>query len=676
MELPGRKVCYRALQSRDSRFDGLLFVGVTSTGTYCRPICPARTPRFENCNFFGSAAAAQDAGFRPCLRCRPETAPDLASWRGTSNTVSRALALIAEGALDGEENSVEKLADRLGLGERQLRRLFLQHLGAPPVSVAQTRRVLFAKQLIHETRMPMTEVAMAAGFGSLRRFNETFLDLFHRPPSELRGRVSPRPEEKEVTLRLRYRPPYHWDSMLGYLRARAIPGVEWVDGERYLRTVEIDGAMGSVEVTCQPGRESLQASIRFPDVRLLPAIVSRVRRLFDLGADIGTIEGHLSGDPALAPLVAQRPGLRAPGGWDGFEIAVRAVLGQQISVEAARRLAGRLVALHGRAAPRPFLIHPDLTHAFPTAKRLASACSIGLAMPAARLAALKAVAEAALDDPNLFHPLGSIEETIARLRTIRGIGDWTAQYIALRAIREMDAFPATDLGLLRGAALMDGKKTTPADLLSRAESWRPWRAYAAQHLWAAGGTAAQRRIPGGSPAGCVSRHSSRALPNRKGQLMSLVYKTIESPVRKLTLVASDRGLVAILWEKDAPGRVQLGEMVKEEGHPVLLEAERQLGEYFAGKRKSFSIALDMRGTRFQKEVWEALLAIPFGETRSYGQLARQLGNPRATRAVGAANGRNPLSIVVPCHRVIGSSGKLTGFAGGLDVKAHLLRLEQ
>ena len=188
MELPGRKVCYRALQSRDSRFDGLMFVGVSSTGIYCRPICPARTAKFENCIFFGSAAAAQDAGFRPCLRCRPETAPDLASWRGTSNTVSRALALIAEGALDDEGNSVEKLAERLGLGERQLRRLFLQHLGASPISVAQTRRVLFAKQLIHETQMPMTEVAMAAGFGSLRRFNETFRDLFHRPPSALRRR--------------------------------------------------------------------------------------------------------------------------------------------------------------------------------------------------------------------------------------------------------------------------------------------------------------------------------------------------------------------------------------------------------------------------------------------------------------------------------------------------------
>jgi AraC family transcriptional regulator of adaptative response / DNA-3-methyladenine glycosylase II len=485
VELPSWQICYRALQSRDARFDGLIFVGVSSTGIYCRPVCPARTAKPENCTFFASAAAAQDAGYRPCLRCRPETAPDLASWRGTSNTVSRALALIAEGALDGSEKSVEKLAERLGLGERQLRRLFLQHLGASPISVAQTRRVLFAKQLIHETRMPMTEVAMAAGFGSLRRFNETFLNLFHRPPSALRRKTSAKHEEKDVVLRLRYRAPYDWDCMLGFLRTRAVRGVEMVEEDRYLRTVELEGKLGSIEVTHLPERQSLGVRIRFPDVRLFPAIVARARRLFDLGADIETIGDHLSGDPVLAPLVAKRPGLRAPGGWDGFEIAVKAVVGQQITVVAARGLAGQLAALHGRAVPRSFLIHPDLSYAFPTAKRLAAADSLGLGMPAARSAALKAVAEAALADPNLFRPFGNIEETVARLRAIRGIGEWTAHYIALRAIREMDAFPATDIGLLRSVSSMDGAKTTTANLLSRAESWRPWRAYAAQHLWAA-----------------------------------------------------------------------------------------------------------------------------------------------------------------------------------------------
>ena len=497
MELPGRDVCYRALQSRDARFDGLIFVGVSSTGIYCRPICPVRTPKFENCSFFASAAAAHEAGYRPCLRCRPEIAPDLASWRGTSNTVSRALALIADGALDGSENNVETLATRLGLGERHLRRLFLQHLGASPISVAQTRRVLFAKQLIHDTKMPMAQVAVASGFSSLRRFNETFLDLFHRPPSALRrkntAKTEAKTEEKDIVLRLRYRSPYDWESMLSFLRARAIPGVELVEGECYLRTVELDGAVGSIAVTHLLKQQSLEVAIRFPNVKSLPAIVGRVRRLFDLGADIETIDEHLSTDPALARLVAQRPGLRAPGGWDGFEIAVRAVLGQQISVAAARRLAGELAQLHGRSVPRSFRIHPELSNVFPSAKRMASVSAVALGMPAARLAALRAVAEAAVANPNLFRPFGGIDETITRLKSIRGVGEWTAQYIALRAVREMDAFPATDIGLLRGAASLDRTAVTPANLLGRAECWRPWRAYAAQHLWAADGNRLQDR---------------------------------------------------------------------------------------------------------------------------------------------------------------------------------------
>jgi AraC family transcriptional regulator of adaptative response / DNA-3-methyladenine glycosylase II len=487
MELPDPQTCYRALQSRDHRFDGLLFVAVTSTGIYCRPVCPARTPKLENCVFFASAAAAQVAGFRPCLRCRPESAPDMACWRGTSNTVSRALALITDGALDGPDASVEKLAERLGLGERQLRRLFLRHLGASPIAVAQTRRVLFAKQLIHETQMSMAEIALAAGFGSVRRFNETFRHLFQRPPSALRRR-SKAVAEAAVTLTLRYRSPYDWHSMLAYLSARAIPGVEVVERGTYFRTVEIGDAMGTVEVANLPLRQSLRVAIRFPNVSSLPAIVTRVRRLFDLGADIETIDAHLSHDPRLARLVAQRPGLRAPGGWDGFELAVRAILGQQISVSAARRLAGQLVALHGHPLPPGRSGHSALTHVFPTAKRLALAKAIGLSMPGARQASLAALAQAALTGANLFRSFGTIEEAIARLRSIRGVGEWTAQYIALRALREMDAFPATDIALLRGFAIMDGERSSPANLLTRAEAWRPWRAYAAQHLWAANST--------------------------------------------------------------------------------------------------------------------------------------------------------------------------------------------
>jgi AraC family transcriptional regulator of adaptative response / DNA-3-methyladenine glycosylase II len=488
MDLMDREACYRVLQSRDPRFDGRLFVGVTSTGIYCRPICPARTPRFEHCRFFPSAAAAQDAGFRPCLRCRPETAPDLASWRGTSNTVSRALALIADGGLDGGEAGVDLLADRLGLGGRQLRRLFKQHLGASPVAVAQTRRLLFAKQLIHETRLPMTQVALAAGFGSVRRFNETFHDLFRRPPSALRGKASRNRGTEPaaaagVRLRVRYKPPYDWPSMLAYLQARAIDGVEEIASDAYRRTVSCDGRLGTVEVAHEPERHNLSVTVRFPCVRALPEVLARVRRVFDVGADIETIASHLSRDPFLAPLVARRPGLRAPGGWDGFELAVRAILGQQVSVAAARRLASRLVVLCGESLPAGD--HPPaLSHAFPSAERLA-ACDLGaLGMPQARRVALKALAEATLADPHLFRPFGTVEEAIARLRTIRGVGEWTAQYIALRALRETDAFPASDIGLLRGATRGGGARPTPAALLQRAEPWRPWRAYAAQHLWA------------------------------------------------------------------------------------------------------------------------------------------------------------------------------------------------
>jgi AraC family transcriptional regulator of adaptative response / DNA-3-methyladenine glycosylase II len=486
MRLPDREIYYRALQSRDARFDGLIFVAVGSTGIYCRPICPARTPKFEHCTFYRSAAAAQEAGYRPCLRCRPESAPDLASWRGTSNTVSRALALINEGALDGPGSSVEKLAERLGVGERQLRRLFLQHLGAAPVSVAQTRRVLFAKQLIHETHMPMAEIALAAGFGSVRRFNETFQDLFRRPPAALRRKKSPVTAHDAVTLRLRYRPPYDWPSILGFLEARAISDMEAVSNGHYFRTVAIDGHAGTIDVSHLPERNSICVSIRFPNVRALPAIVAKVRRQFDIGADIETIDAHLANDPLLAPFVARRPGLRAPGGCDGFELAVRAILGQQITVAAARRLAGHLVALYGTLMPAAYAGQNGLSRTFPTAERLAAAPSIALGMPAARLTALKALAEAAVADPNLFRQAGTVEETVERLKGIRGVGEWTAQYIALRAVREMDAFPATDIGILRGAAIATHAETiTSKALLSRAESWRPWRAYAAQHLWAA-----------------------------------------------------------------------------------------------------------------------------------------------------------------------------------------------
>jgi AraC family transcriptional regulator of adaptative response / DNA-3-methyladenine glycosylase II len=476
--------CYRALQTRDSRFDGRLFVAVRTTGIYCRPICPARTPKRENVAFYFSAAAAQAAGFRPCLRCRPETSPDLGAWRGASNTVSRALRLIEAGALD--EGDVDRLAARLGVGERQMRRLFRQHLGASPLAVAQTRRVLLAKQLIHETRMPMAQVALAAGFGSVRRFNETFQQLYDRPPRALRRTSGPdEPAAGLVTLKLSYRPPYDWPAMLAFLAPRAIPGVEVVQGGVYARAIELAGARGAISVRPVRGEDRLSVTVAFPKLDQLPAIIARVRRLFDLAADPVTIGAHLAEDPTLASLVAERPGLRVPGAWDGFELAVRAVLGQQITVAAAIGLAARIAREYGEPVCEAPPGCEGLTHAFPSAARLAGADLSGLPMPRARSRALEALAAAAVADPDLFGPRGDLATAIERLTALPGVGEWTAQYIAMRQLREPDAFPAADIGLMRAMADADGARPSAQALLARAESWRPWRAYAAQHLWAA-----------------------------------------------------------------------------------------------------------------------------------------------------------------------------------------------
>jgi AraC family transcriptional regulator of adaptative response / DNA-3-methyladenine glycosylase II len=474
-----RDACYRALRTRDPRFDGRFYTAVVSTGVFCRPVCPARPPRAENCVFYPSAAAAHAAGFRPCLRCRPELAPGVAGWRGTANTVSRALALIADGAWR-EDDDVEALAERVGVGGRHLRRLFTKHVGAPPIAVAQAQRVLFAKRLLAETAMPLADVALASGFGSVRRFNAVMRRTFGRAPRDLRRGAASAPADGEVALRLPHTTPYHWPAMLSFLGARAIPGVEEVVGEAYRRAFALDGAVGTVAVLPLPAGGELLATIRISRVAALPAVVGRIRRVFDLDADAGAIDAHLSRDRDLAPLVRARPGLRVPGAWDEFEIAVRAVLGQQVSVAAARTIAGRIAAAHGQpvAGAGPAL-------AFPGPERLAGAPLDGMGLPRARAAAIAALARAVLEDPSLLRPALELDPTVERLAALPGIGAWTAQYVAMRAFREPDAFPASDLGLLRAMA-RGGARPTPAELLRRAEAWRPWRAYAALHLWNAG----------------------------------------------------------------------------------------------------------------------------------------------------------------------------------------------
>jgi AraC family transcriptional regulator of adaptative response / DNA-3-methyladenine glycosylase II len=482
------EICYRALQTHDARFDGRFFVAVRTTGIYCRPVCPAPGPKFENCTFVPSAAAAHELGYRPCLRCRPETSPGTPAWLGTSAVVSRALRLISGGALDS--GSVDGLAGRLGVGERHLRRLFLKHLGAPPLAVARTRRVLFAKKLINETSLPMADVAMSSGFSSIRSFNETIRDTYDRSPSELRRDSASQngtAAGHAISLRLPFRAPFHWDALVGFLTLRATPGVEEVSPEFYRRTVSCAGADGVVEVRPAKGDNHLTAAIWLTHPRALLAVVERLRRLFDLSADPNEIAAHLRADPRLRPAVDAKPGLRVPGAWDGFELAVRAILGQQVSVKGATTLAGRIAAAYGEPLPAVARVAgmDRLITLFPTPAALAAADLGAVGMPGSRAKAVTSLAAAVARGEIAFDSARGLDETIRQLCALPGIGEWTAQYIAMRALGEPDAFPASDLGLRK--ALSGGEKLpAEAQVLQAAEAWRPWRAYGAMYLWTSG----------------------------------------------------------------------------------------------------------------------------------------------------------------------------------------------
>ena len=456
MELT-RAVCDRARQARDARFDGRFFIAITSTKIYCRPICPAGPAKPAHILYFPSAAAAAEAGFRPCLRCRPETSPGTPAWLGTSVSVSRGLKLISEGALD--ETSVDQLAERLGLGARHLRRMFLQHLGATPIAVAQTRRVHFAKKLIDETDLPMTQVAMASGFGSIRRFNATFQKLYGRSPGDLRRSTARERTANEAgvyTFRLGYRPPYNWASIIGFLGQRAIPGVETVTLDEYRRTISLDGKTGFISVRPVFQKNYLELRIEFPEPAALFRIVERVRNIFDLRADPNDVDEHLRRDARLKPMVQNQAGMRVPGCWDGFEIAVRAVLGQQVSVKGATTMAGRLVAEFGGAK------------IFPEADALAEADLARIGLTRQRAETIRQLASSVARGDVSFNTSLGLEAFEQRMIALPGIGPWTAQYIGMR-IGEPDAFPTGDL-YLRSFA-------------KESEAWRPWRAYAAMYIW-------------------------------------------------------------------------------------------------------------------------------------------------------------------------------------------------
>ena len=480
-----RESCYRALAAKDTRFDGVFFTGVKTTGIYCRPVCAVKTPRESSCSFFSTAAAAEAAGFRPCLRCRPELAP----YALQQNLAYAVWQRIAAGALN--EGNSERLAAEVGLSSRQLRRVLLQHFGVTPVELAQTQRLLFAKKLLQETRLPMAELAFAAGFGSVRRFNALFAERYGIAPTAIRRAVQKTAEDglDGLTLRLAYRPPFAWSTILKYLGGRAIAGVESIDQTQrspaYLRSVRIGAATGWLRVTQLAAKQQLEIRVAPALAPVLMRLLSRVREQFDLDANPAVIQAHLTQDPLLAGRIALMPGLRVPGAFDPFELALRAVLGQQVSVAGATTLSGRLVTRFGERIETPF---PGITHHFPRPDILANAEPADIAqigLPAARAETIRNLAQFALHDGLALKPGSTLQEAVTSLKTVRGIGEWTAQYIALRALRFPDAFPAGDLGLQKAAAEEDDAvlRLTEKQLAKRAASWSPWRGYAALILW-------------------------------------------------------------------------------------------------------------------------------------------------------------------------------------------------
>jgi len=462
--------CYQALQARDTRFDGEFFVGVRTTGIYCRPICTAKTPRQENCRFFASAGAAEGAGFRPCLRCRPELAPGRAPVDAVSRLAATAYTRIEEGALS--VGGVEDLAQELGVTSRHLRRVVESEFGVSPVALAQTQRLLLAKRLLTDTDLSVTDIAFASGFASLRRFNALFLERYRLNPSGLRKARPTASVPTALTFELAYRPPLDWDSLLNFLAGRASCGVEAMEGRRYLRTVRLKGCTGWLSVEPTAGRSTLRLEVSASLAPVLLPLLARVRRLFDLNSDPHQIAAD------LGVLAEANPGLRLPVAFDGFEMGVRAILGQQVSVKAATTLAGRVAARFGEPIQTPFAA---LTHLFPAPEQLAEAEItelIALGIVTARAEAIRGLAREVASGRLRLEPGADTEATMAHLRTLPGIGEWTAHYLAMRALGWPDAFPHTDLAIRR--AMGD---PTPRCLLEEAEKWRPWRAYAAMHLW-------------------------------------------------------------------------------------------------------------------------------------------------------------------------------------------------
>jgi len=476
---------YKALLARDPRFDGIFFVGVTSTGIYCRPICPVKPPKEVNCRFYKSAQEAELAGFRPCLRCRPELAPGKAPVDNSQRIAHQVVQRIEEGNIE-EKAALEAIAAEFELSSRQVRRIILKELGVPPIQLLLTRRLLRAKQLLTETKLPVTEIAFASGFSSLRRFNDAFCTRYGMPPSRLRKNAGPDSTVSNgtgtSTLQLSYRPPYDWPGVLAFLKARQLKGVECVIDDAYARTVKLGGHKGWITVTQAKKKNALALEFTHSLTPVLPALLSRLRNLFDLDARPDLISKQLRKDKRLAGLVKATPGMRVPGAFNGFEIGLRAILGQQVTVKAATTIAGRLAIAFGERIVTPY---PELTRLTPAPSRISKATVDDIAklgVLSARCKSLIAVARAqvsgelSLDNGPHHNP----DVTIERLAVLPGIGQWTAHYIAMRALRWPDAFPKEDIAVRNKLG-----RVTARQAEEMSQSWRPWRSYAVLHLWRA-----------------------------------------------------------------------------------------------------------------------------------------------------------------------------------------------
>ncbi|GAA0283997.1 AlkA N-terminal domain-containing protein [Cryptosporangium japonicum] len=466
--------CYRVARSRDSRFDGQFVLAVTSTGIYCRPSCPAMTPKRSNVRFYRTPATAQAEGFRACLRCLPDAAPGSPDWDLRADLVGRAMRLVSDGVV--ERDGVRGLAERLGYSARHLNRQLIAELGVGPLALARARRAQIARTLIETTALPFAEVAFAAGFSSIRQFNDTVREVFAATPSELRAKRGAKAVGGPglIGLRLAYREPFDAGALWAFLGARAVPGVEEFDGDTYRRTLRLPRGVGSVALT--PAAGHVHAELALADLRDLGTAVHRCRRLLDLDADPVAVDTALATDPVLGRLVAAHPGLRVPGAVDGTELAVRAVLGQQVSVAAARTIAGRLAEAYGEA------VEPEGARVFPSAEALAELSPAELPMPGNRARSLLALCAALASGELVLDSGTDPADALAALQEIPGIGAWTAGYIAMRATGAPDVFLSGDLGVRRAAARL-GLPESPSALDDHASRWRPWRSYAVLHLW-------------------------------------------------------------------------------------------------------------------------------------------------------------------------------------------------